>query len=345
VPVLVLQPVPPPLVRVAAERSLTLTLGDRAHVDAVVASHRAASGGGTSSVLLVQLEVETGLGRGGIDAADVPAAIDRLAATPGIELTGVWSHLQAPEDSARSTAQVARFERATADVGRRADRHLAASGGLVAGSAPAYEAVRPGLVLYGLVPDELRDRSASSADQTLSEALRPAMALRARPVRVADLPTGWGVSYGPTWTTTRPSRIATLPVGYGDGWPRSVSNRAEALVRGLRVPLVGNVAMDAVMADVTDVPGEPVTTDDVFTLIGRDGADEITAHDLALARTTNAWEVVTSMSARLARVYYLAAVPVGLRTLTSLALTGPRDTWPGSNSGTGTSATWRSTRS
>ena len=83
------------------------------------------------------------------------------------------------------------------------------------------------------------------------------MSLIARPVRVADLPAGWGISYGPTFRTARPSRIATLPLGYGDGWSRRLSNRASAIVRGVRVPLVGNVAMDAVMADVTDVPGLP----------------------------------------------------------------------------------------
>jgi alanine racemase len=143
---------------------------------------------------------------------------------------------------------------------------------------------------------------------------------------VADLPTGHGVSYGPTFETSRPSRIATLPLGYGDGWSRALSNRAEALVRGRRVPLVGNVAMDAVMADVTDLPGPPVTVDDEFVLIGAqaapdgpDGADravEITVANVARIRTTNSWEVVTQMAARLPRVYHSAAVPVGVATLT-----------------------------
>ena len=102
-------------------------------------------------------------------------------------------------------------------------------------------------------------------------ALRPVLSLRARPVRVADLPAGHGVSYGPTWRAARPSRIATLPLGYGDGWPRSLSNRAQALVRGVRVPVVGNVAMDATMIDVTDVPGPPVDADDEVVLLGRQG--------------------------------------------------------------------------
>jgi alanine racemase len=142
------------------------------------------------------------------------------------------------------------------------------------------------------------------------------MALYARPVRVRDLPAGWGISYGPTFRTARPSRIATLPIGYGDGWSRLLSNRAAAIVRRTRVPLVGNVAMDAVMADVTDVPGPPVTVADEFVLLGRSGDDRITVAELALMRTTNSWEVVTAMARRLPRVYHAAAGPVGLRALT-----------------------------
>jgi alanine racemase len=142
------------------------------------------------------------------------------------------------------------------------------------------------------------------------------LSLRARPVRVLEVPAGWGISYGPTFTTQRPSRIATLPLGYGDGWSRALSNRASALVRGTRVPLVGNVAMDAVMADVTDVPGDPVTVADEFVLIGEQGGDRITAAEVATARGTNSWEVVTTLSARLPRVYDAAAVPQGLLTLT-----------------------------
>jgi len=177
----------------------------------------------------------------------------------------------------------------------------------------AYDGVRPGLSIYGIVPDELdaADRAEGPSDE-----LRPVLALYARPVRVVDLPTGTGISYGPSFRTTRPSRIATLPVGYADGWSRLLSNRAEALVRGMRVPLVGNVAMDAVMSDVTDVPGAPVTTGDEFVLIGRCGAEWIGVEALAPMRTTISWEVLVNLSRRLPRVYHAATGPVGLRTLT-----------------------------
>ena len=166
-------------------------------------------------------------------------------------------------------------------------------------------------MIYGLVPDEL----APAGVPPIAAELRPVMSLRARAVRVADLPAGHGISYGPTFTTDRPSRIATLPLGYGDGWSRALSNRAEALIRGRRVPLVGRVAMDAIMIDVTDVPGPPVDTDDAFVLIGSQGDQAITVADVAQLCTTNAWEVVTSMARRVPRVYHAASGPLGVRTL------------------------------
>ena len=166
------------------------------------------------------------------------------------------------------------------------------------------------------------------------------MSLRARPVRVLELAAGTTISYGSRFVTSRESRIATLPIGYGDGFSRLFTNRASALVRGVRVPLVGTVAMDAVMADVTDVPGPPVGVDDEFVLLGEQGEARITADELATEGNTIAYEIVTSMSRRLPRVYDAAAGAVGLRTLTAW-----RIGWHTSSSGTGISATSRSTRS
>jgi len=230
--------------------------------------------------------------------------------------------MQAPEDAERTAAQLQRFDTATSLLRaaglRLPARHAAASGGILLGNVAALDAVRPGLSTYGLVPDELlveREGRLVPRSPGLGGDLRPVLSLHARPVRVADLPAGWGIGYGPTFVTSRPSRIATLPVGYGDGWSRALSNRAEALVRGRRVPLVGNVAMDAVMADVTDVPGPPVTEADEFVLLGRQAGLEITAAEVARARGTNSWEVVTSMAARLPRVYHAPSGALGLQTL------------------------------
>lgn len=336
-PILVLYGAPPPLVRDAAHRRIALSLGDRRLVGPVL---DAAAPVRTGPRLRVELEVETGLGRGGLEPRDLLRAAQAVSAAPRVALAGVWTHLQAPEDARRTAVQVGRFEGALADL-RAAGiptsrRHLVASGGLFAGIRPAFDAVRPGLAVYGIAPEDV----VGTGPRADVGALRPALALKARPVRVADLPAGWGISYGPSFETARPSRIATLPLGYGDGWPRALSNRADALVRGVRAPIVGTVSMDAIMVDVTDIAGRPIDLDDEFVLIGSQGGERIDALELARRRGTISWEVVTAMAHRLPRVYDDSSGAVGLRTLTS-----PGTTWHASSSGTAISATSRSMRS
>ena len=341
VPMLVLYPVPPSGVAEAARRGIGLAGGTSAALDDILV---AAAASGLADRLSIELEIETGLGRGGVLPERAVEAARAIIAS-GARLGGVWSHLQEAEVVDLTTAQIDAFEVALAALAAARiavpRRHLAASAGILLGSVPRYDAVRPGLATYGLVPDELASAGMGFDDLLpAGRDLRPILSLHARPVRVTDLPTGHGVSYGPTWRAPRPSRIATLPIGYGDGWPRSLSNRAEVLVRGVRVPVVGNVAMDATMIDVSHVPGAPVGLDDEVVLIGRQGEAQITVAEVARWRTTNSWEVVTAMSPRLARVYDAAAGLTGSRLLAQL-----ENSWPGSSSGTATSATSRSTRS
>lgn len=341
--ILVLFPVPAELVVELARQRVAVAAGDlellqataaamaAAHVTPGGAAAHAETGATRPRRLGIHLDVETGLGRGGFAAADLPAAGALVRAASGLRLDGVWTHMQAPEDDARTQAQLKRFDAATAalrQLGLRLPRrHAAASGGLLLGNVATLDAVRPGLSVYGLTPDELLVDVGGELvprEPGPGAALQPVLSLHARPVRVADLPAGWGIGYGPTFETARPSRIATLPLGYGDGWSRTLSNRAVALVRGQRVPLVGNVAMDAVMADVTDVSGAPVTSADEFVLIGRQGDLEITAAAVGRARGTNSWEVVTTMAARLPRVYHAPSGALGLRTLLSTPVSSGR---------------------
>ena len=312
-PIVVLYPVPLAWIGEAARRRIAITIGDAALLAELTGAAAAIE---PAKPLEVELEVETGLGRGGFAGARVVAAAQLIVGSPGLALAGLWTHLQAVEDAALTALQVARYEAVVASLTVAGlplpTRHVAASAALITGEVGTYDGIRPGLAIYGLVPDELAGVEVLTG---VSAPLRPVMALYARPVRVEDLPGGWGISYGPTFRTTGPSRIATLPLGYGDGWSRGLSNRAVALVRGTRVPLVGNVAMDAVMADVSAVRGPPVTTNDEFVLLGTGGTERITVADLARERTTNQWEVVTGMAHRLPRVYHAAAGPVGLRVL------------------------------
>ena len=315
-PIRVLYPVPPALVAAAAAHRLTLVAGDRDGLAATLHAYADLRARGTTiPPIELEIEVETGLGRGGVAPDEVVALARAIEAAPGVRLVGLWTHLQASEDEERTGAQLERFERATTalrDAGVTVPpRHVAASGGVLTG-VPGFDAIRPGLSTYGIWPDELAGHASAGV---ASVVLRPVMSIHARPVRVADLLAGHGIAYGPSFTTARASRIATLPLGYGDGFARANANRAEALVRGQRVPLVGNVMMDGVSADVTDVPGEPVTTADEFVLMGSQGGERITVEDLAQLRTTNTWEVVTQMSARMPRVYHAAAGAVALSTL------------------------------
>jgi alanine racemase len=263
----------------------------------------------------VEVEVETGLSRGGVKVDDVPAVLELLRASRCL-VGDLWTHVASPEDEEATAAQVREFERAIAlergtGGGFVPACHMAATGGLFTGRVPAYQGVRIGLGMYGLlpldlpIPEELRG---------FANRLRPAMQLKCRALRVETFPPGVRVSYGGRWTAARESVIATLPIGYGDAIPRPAP-WGSALVRGQRVPLVGNVAMDAVMADVTDVPA--VGPDDEFVLLGVQGEQEIGTDELSRARNTIPWEVVTGMSYRIPRVYHAASVLVGLRTLNS----------------------------
>ena len=257
-------------------------------------------------MLRVHIEIETGLTRMGIEEAETAAVVARLAAD-GLVVVATWSHLASPEDPMTSAAQESRLATASAaahDAGLPAGAsHLAASGGLLTGRGLGGSMVRPGSIAYG-VP--------TSAAVDLLPGMRPAMRLKAHAMRIADVPAGTAVGYGGTWTARRRSRIATLPVGYGDGYSRSLTG-ASILVRGRRAPVVGVVAMDALMVDVTDVPG--VDLSDEFVLLGPHGTDAVTALELAQLRTTIPWEVLTAMARRPTRVYDAGVGLLGVRTL------------------------------
>jgi alanine racemase len=321
-PILVLYPIPPDLVPEAARRAIAVSTGEGQGLERLVAA-AAATGAAGGPRLDVHLELETGLGRGGAMPDAAAGAAARLREAPGIRLAGCWSHLTAADDAAIARGQDERFEGLLDGIGiddPPVRRHLSASGAIVGGTARGWDAVRPGLSVYGIVPDGL---VIPEGLRTTAGQLRPAMALVARPVRVVDLPAGHGVSYGPAFVTARPSRIATLPLGYGDGWRRAFSDRTFALVRGARAPIVGRVAMDAVMVDVTDVPGPPVDEDDELVLLGTQGAERIEAAALARIADTISYEVTTAMARRVPRVYHRAGALLGVRALTGWTSVGP----------------------
>jgi alanine racemase len=245
----------------------------------------------------VHLKVDSGLGRQGIEPEGAIELAAAAAREPDIQLVGTFSHLAVPgEDDAYTDMQLLRFARAL-DGMRSAGVdpgivHVSASGGILAGAGTFADAIRPGLTLYGMVPASVADRDPG---------LVPALTLKALPLRIFDLPAGEAIGYGLRFRAARTTRIATLGIGYGDGWPRSHINNGWALVRGVRVPMVGAVSMDGITVDVGEVPD--VTYDDEFVLIGEQIGARITADEVAAERRTINYEVTTALRRRLPRVH------------------------------------------
>ena len=301
-PILVVYPVSPDGVADAAESGIELSVGGSEALAPLLAAWTQYRGQRPDRALQVHVEVGSGMGRGGVASDDLVEVVRLLDAQPGITIAAAWSHLADGRDPARSATQVGRFEAAIAALtptGRRVPmRHLVATEGLFAETAPAYEMVRIGLAFYG----ELGlDVEPAAAKAELALRLRHAMTVKARPVRLESIPSGASIGYGGEWTAERPSRIATLPIGYADGWTRASWPGSSVLVRGRRAPLVGRVSMDAICVDVTDVEG--VTADDEFVLLGTQGEGRITPSEVARQRGTIPNEVLCAFGARLPRVY------------------------------------------
>lgn len=294
-PVHVLGPIPPADLEIAHAANVQITLWD----DDLYARQVASVARRRRRAFAVHAKIDTGVVRLGLTVDDAPAVLERYATTPEYELAGAFTHLAAAEeiDSTFTLEQLARFLLATQNVASRVERHTAATAAAILWPETRLDAVRCGIGLYGIWP--------SAESETLMRerglVLEPALTWRTRIVALHDVEAGETVGYGRTWRAGRRSRIATLPIGYAEGLPRSAGNAAHALVRGTRVPLAGRICMDMAFADVTDVPGaEP---GDAVTLIGADGAERITAEELAAACGTIGYEIVSRLPAHVPRTY------------------------------------------
>jgi alanine racemase len=260
------------------------------------ALQRAADNAGTC--ISVHVKVDTGMGRIGIRPEEAPGFLEQLRALPALRVKGLMSHFPRADqaDKTFSREQIARFREvveATRAHGIEV-RHMANSAAILDLPESHFDAARPGIALYGLAP------SREIANPRVRD-LRPVLEWKSRIVFLKEVPAGIGLSYGHAYRPQRASLIATVPVGYGDGLSRRLSNDLDLLVRGVRCPQVGRITMDMSLADVTMLRGQVALGDDV-TIIGRQGAEEITADALAEKLGTINYEVVSAISARVARI-------------------------------------------
>jgi len=250
----------------------------------------------------VHLKIDTGMARLGVTMRELPKFAAALSEYPEVRVSGLMTHLACADAPTveETRAQTTRFDEATAQLARhgvRASvRHAANSAALLRGEA-LFDAVRPGLALFGVAPQ--------AGGLALSSELRAVMRVRTEVISLREIEAGDPVGYGALFRASRPTRIATVPLGYADGLSRHVSNRGHVLIRGKRAPIVGAVSMDMSMIDVTDIPGACIR-DEVVALGAQEGPlgkDAITADEVAAHEGTIAWEVLTSISRRVPRFY------------------------------------------
>jgi alanine racemase len=249
--------------------------------------------------LKVHLKVDTGMGRLGFLAAEADQWIAAIKQAESLHIQGVFSHFSHAESvqGDYTQKQLEIFKRVLGQL-RSADVipdlvHLANSAATITLPAAYFDMVRPGLMLYGVYP---------SPNMKEQINLKPVLSWKTKILQLKNVPSGTSVSYGQTYVTERESLIATLPIGYADGYPRFLSNRGEALVRGQRARIAGRVCMDLTMIDVTDIRN--VRQGDEVVLLGRQGAAEISADEIAAWANTISYEILTSIGARVPRIHY-----------------------------------------
>ena len=240
----------------------------------------------------IHLAVDTGMSRLGFFEAEVPGILKTIEGLRGVRLAGLYSHLASPgmPDASQTEAQRACFGRIARLMPPSCrEIHLGALPGLAAGVGLEYPFGRPGVAIYGYGPAGL-------------EGLEPVMEMKSLVYSVKTIQPGQYISYGMTYRIPEDApaqRIAVVPVGYADGYPRLQSNKGRMLVRGRFAPIRGRVCMGMIMLDVTDIPD--VQAGDEVVLLGTQGANRITADEIADNVGTICYEVLCNLGKSLDR--------------------------------------------
>ena len=246
--------------------------------------------------LRCHLKIDTGMNRLGLRHDNLQFTLPELIASPNLEIVAVYTHFATADDPEHPLFQTQRerFEQVLARLPALGVhpqlRHAANSAATLRDSRVWYDLVRPGLMMYGVVPPPL----ASTIP------LAPVMSLRSRVVAVKGVRVGEVVGYGARWTVPKPGRIAVVPAGYADGLDRRMAGSCSVLIRGKRAPIVGAVNMDMITVDVSDVK---VETGDEVVIIGAQGDDRIEVREIAAAIGTNPYEVLCRIGTRIERIY------------------------------------------
>ena len=246
---------------------------------------------------VIHLKIDTGMERIGVHSYSAAPFIEAAVASRWCVLKGIYSHLACADDpqSPMTALQLQRFLEACAHIERIGApmplRHLANSGGVLHFPETHLDMVRPGILLYGVLPDPASQRAVD---------IKPVLSLVSQVVYFKVVKAGNPVSYGATWTPIEDTRVVTIPIGYGDGYPRALSSRGEVLIRGRRYPIVGRICMDQFMVDIGH---DSAWNEDEVVLVGRQDEAMITVESVAQVAGTIPYEILTGLNQRIPRVY------------------------------------------
>jgi alanine racemase len=316
-PIVMLSPSLPFEAERIVEHDLSPALGD---ADVARAIGRAAVARGR--ICACHVEIDTGMGRSGIEPDQAVEFLRRIVREPGLRLAGIFTHFPKADagDGAGAVARQLDTFAGVAAACRAAGidpgiLHAANSAAIVNHPASHLDMVRPGILAYGV----------ATAEIAAPAGLRPVMRFATRLVQVRDMPAGHPISYGGDFVTPERMRVGTAAVGYGHGYPWALSGKGSALVRGCRAPILGRVTMDTTVLDLRGIPD--AAHGDEVVLFGEQSGHEIPVGELARLAGTVPYELLIGIGRRVPRVWLRQGRRVGARTLLGTEMEAP---WPGS---------------
>lgn len=305
-PILVLGYTPPEGIETAWRHDVTVTLFSSEVLEAIKTLPEVGV-----EQLKVHIKIDSGMGRLGLLPGDAAVSfIEEAFSLPQVLVEGMYTHFaRADEEDKGYTLEQYRRFKGVADTLRDLGHsiptiHTGNSAAAIDTPDLSYNMVRVGIALYGLYPSDEVNRSSVS--------LSPVMTLKTQTVYVKKLPPHYGISYGSKYVTEEEEVIATLPIGYADGYSRMLSGKAEVLVRGQRVPVVGNICMDQCMISLKSFAeeAEQIKAGEEVVLIGQQSGSCITADELASVLGTIPYELVCMIAHRVPRTYMRQGIPI-----------------------------------
>lgn len=247
------------------------------------------------------IKIDTGMSRIGYrDLEKAVPEILEISRLPGLEIEGLFTHFARADEKEKTPAYLQlekyqAFQKALKEAGLKIPLcHCSNSAGIIRMPEANMDAVRAGIILYGLYPSEDVEKEPVP--------LKPLMTLKSHIAYIKTLEPGVQISYGGTYTTQKGTRVATIPVGYADGYARGLSNKGWVLIRGKKAPVLGRICMDQFMVDVTEIP-EARELDEVI-LLGKSGDQQITMEELGELSGRFNYEFACCISKRVPRIYF-----------------------------------------